>query len=84
MLSAPFANFAITVTELMPEVPAKVPLAPGWYQVSLPGPVDRDPESGNIPSNAGISHDLELNRGGRNLLAVDGDRAERVLHPPAL
>ena len=27
-LSAPFPNFATTVTELVPEVPAKVPLAP--------------------------------------------------------
>lgn len=28
-LSEPFANFATTVTELVPDVPAKVPLAPG-------------------------------------------------------
>jgi len=28
-LSAPFANFATTVTKLVPDVPAKVPLAPG-------------------------------------------------------
>jgi len=27
--SAPFVNFTTTVTELVPEVPAKVPLAPG-------------------------------------------------------
>jgi hypothetical protein len=25
-------------------------------------PVDRDPESGNIPRNAGIGHDLEMDR----------------------
>ena len=28
-LSAPFANFATTVTELVPDVPANVPLTPG-------------------------------------------------------
>jgi hypothetical protein len=28
-LSTPFANFATTITELLPDIPAKVPLAPG-------------------------------------------------------
>jgi hypothetical protein len=55
-LPAPFANFAITVTELVPDVPVKVPLAPGLAS-SIPfcAPLTKDPGFGYIPWNAGIS-----------------------------
>jgi len=45
-------------------------------------PVDRDPESGNISRNAGSGHDLEMDRGGRDLLAADRDRAGRGSEEP--
>jgi len=42
-------------------------------------PVDREPESGNIPRDTGIGHNLEMDRGGWYLLAVDRDGAGRGL-----
>ena len=41
--------------------------------------VEWNPEFGNIPRNACIGHDLELDRWGRDLLAVDRDGAGRGL-----
>ena len=38
-------------------------------------PVDRDPESGDISRDTGSGHNLELDRGGRYLLAVDRNGA---------
>jgi hypothetical protein len=44
VLSVPFANFAITVTVLVPDVVVKVPLAPGLAHSFL-RPVDKRPLS---------------------------------------
>jgi hypothetical protein len=51
-------------------------------------PVDRDPESGNISRNAGSGHNLEMDRWGRDFLAIDCDgtgwRPEPVSLPVAM
>jgi hypothetical protein len=60
-LYAQFANFATIVTEVVPDLPAKGPLAPraGTKHPFLPS-VDRYPELGKIPRNIGIGHDQKM------------------------